>query len=517
MGHEYPRPLNRSQDGAIMKYFAEYTGLDETYQYADVRAKSLPMYEKVCIVRFNIYPILNTSKSVQLVSYVDSHIRPLDIDFNKYVKLPLETASRSKKIQDCGQQTIESKFEILITTSQLWYDLLLAIGFQPGEELPFSTKDFMLPNKDPMSTARSDVVGQSSQLLTTIGTKIQDLEAKRLAKLKEAEEKDAKRAEKALQKVQEERLRKEKEQEAVLERERAKLKEQNAQRVSDRTKAAQEEEEEAEARQRRFEEYQAFIEQLTTSSTVASEDNLAKLSEFSEDPLFSSLLTSNTDTHGSNSIADAINRIRQITTINQLTSTQSRPGPSESEHVRPSKKKSSGKSKAISSVDDAIDLTYSDDDYDMGERLVMQEQLDKIPWPSYGLTSDIVAPALHAIKKMEVEDQVLFSDDVNVKEILRLGVRALKEKQGARGEASFASDGSSSKRSHSDVSATTRKMRKVQVIDKDTFIAGCANKKDKGKDKETQKPRPRPRPHRRRSTPVFTSDEEHRDEIIEDD
>ena len=54
-------------------------------------------------------------------------------------------------------------------------------------------------------------------------------------------------------------------------------------------------------------------------------------------------------------------------------------------------------------------------------------------------------------------------------------------------------------------------------IDKDAFIAGCANKKDKGKDKETQKPRPRPRPHRRRSTPVFTSDEEHRDEIIEDD
>jgi hypothetical protein len=30
----YPRPLNRSQEGVIMKYFAAYTGKDESYNYS---------------------------------------------------------------------------------------------------------------------------------------------------------------------------------------------------------------------------------------------------------------------------------------------------------------------------------------------------------------------------------------------------------------------------------------------------------------------------------------------------
>ena len=53
-GREYPRPLNRSVEGIIFKYFAEYTGKDELYIYATLREKSLEQYERVCPLGLNI-------------------------------------------------------------------------------------------------------------------------------------------------------------------------------------------------------------------------------------------------------------------------------------------------------------------------------------------------------------------------------------------------------------------------------------------------------------------------------
>ena len=78
----------------------------------------------------------------------------------------------------------------------------------------------------------------------------------------------------------------------------------------------------------------------------------------------------------------------------------------------------------------------------------MQQQLQQIPWQTYGLTPTLIVPAINAIKGMEGKDKDLFSDDMSVKEIFRLGLRALKKKQAATGESSVTSD-SSNKRPHS--------------------------------------------------------------------
>ena len=84
----------------------------------------------------------------------------------------------------------------------------------------------------------------------------------------------------------------------------------------------------------------------------------------------------------------------------------------------------------------------------MGKRMVMQQQLQQIPWQTYGLTPALIAAAINAIKGMEGKDKDLFSDDMSVKEIFRLGLRALKKQQAATGESSVASD-SSNKRPRS--------------------------------------------------------------------
>jgi len=49
--------------------------------------------------------------------------------------------------------------------------------------------------------------------------------------------------------------------------------------------------------------------------------------------------------------------------------------------------------------------------------MVMQQQLQQIPWQTYGLTPTLIAAAINAIKGMERKDKDLFSDDMSVKEI----------------------------------------------------------------------------------------------------
>ena len=137
-------------------------------------------------------------------------------------------------------------------------------------------------------------------------------------------------------------------------------------------------------------------------------------------------------------LADAINRICTATIVEQLTPSQSKPGPAGFKCSALTKAKSPFKPQSTTS--EPIDLTHSDDEYERGDRFVMQKQLDQFPWQKYGLTPDIIAPGLQAIKGMEGEYKALFSDDVNVKEIFQLGLRALKNKQAVQGESSVASD-----------------------------------------------------------------------------
>ena len=138
-------------------------------------------------------------------------------------------------------------------------------------------------------------------------------------------------------------------------------------------------------------------------------------------------------------------------------------------------------------------VVNSKDDYEMGDIVIMKQQLHKFPWQSYGLTTDIVAPALHAIKTLQIEDKALFLHDTHVKEILQLGLRAFRNKEAGYAHSSNASDGSA-KRSHSsDGKCSTSKKWRTMEIDSDAFTKSVSTKK-KGK--------------ARRLPPVYTSDED---------
>jgi hypothetical protein len=101
------------------------------------------------------------------------------------------------KIQDAPASQVEAKFQLLIATDQLWYNLLLEIGFTTGEVLPFSTKNFMLPETSPTMHH----IGQTSKHLQTIDTKLQDTEDACVAMLEEEKAKEMKRAGDAMKKA----------------------------------------------------------------------------------------------------------------------------------------------------------------------------------------------------------------------------------------------------------------------------------------------------------------------------
>src|SRR6267154_394707 len=68
MGYEYPRPLDRTQEGVIMKFFAAHVEGPEIYNYAQIRADTLDLYKVVSNVYSNLYfkfdPILYHSACI---------------------------------------------------------------------------------------------------------------------------------------------------------------------------------------------------------------------------------------------------------------------------------------------------------------------------------------------------------------------------------------------------------------------------------------------------------------------
>jgi hypothetical protein len=103
---------------------------------------------------------------------------------------------------------------------------------------------------------------------------------------------------------------------------------------------------------------------------------------------------------------------------------------------------------------------------------------------------------------MEDEDKALLSNECNVKQIFRLGLQALKNRQLIQGKSSYASN-SSNKRLHSkdaDMSLQSRRKTHKVVLDSVAFTQNVTKKKVKGKARQHQ------------VTPEFTSDDDEMDE-----
>jgi hypothetical protein len=210
------------------------------------------------------------------------------------------------------------------------------------------------------------------------------------------------------------------------------------------------------------------------------EKELAKLQAFSEDPAFAELLAEQWLSQDKGSKLESI--------AGEMTSSWAKTAPAPSKQS-----KAKGKSTA-NQISDVINIAHSDDDYEMGDRVFMQQQLQEFPWQSYGLTPDLVAPALHAIKTMPVKGKALFANDTQVKEIFQLGLKAWKDNEASHADSSNASD-SSNKRSHSfDGKHSTSKKPCKMGIGSETFTPSISTK-NKGKARRCQ-------------IPVFMTDEE---------
>src|SRR6267154_2916751 len=55
MGYEYPCPLDHTQEGVIMKFFAAHVERPEVYDYAQIRADILDLYKVVSNVYSNLH------------------------------------------------------------------------------------------------------------------------------------------------------------------------------------------------------------------------------------------------------------------------------------------------------------------------------------------------------------------------------------------------------------------------------------------------------------------------------
>jgi len=132
------------------------------------------------------------------------------------------------------------------------------------------------------------------------------------------------------------------------------------------SQAFEKERQKAEALQAHLDEFKSLVAELQTGTM--DDEGLTKLREFCEDPSLAALLSeSESSTMSPTSIADAINHIREAAFVDNLSTSQSKPGPKAHPFFEQSKKESSGKSKTNTS--DIINITNnSDNEYDMDNK-----------------------------------------------------------------------------------------------------------------------------------------------------
>jgi len=437
---------------------------------------------------------------IQLVSYIDNNSLPLLHSYDVHLLQPLK--KNAEKIQKNHPRDIEAQFKYLLTYDQTWYNLLLAIGFSAGDDLPFVTDAFTLPLVTPDELAKSKLIKGSSDYIQKIESKFQTAELNRVVKMVKEQTEEEERAKKAVEKAEKDHADKLAKLAADALAAKVKVNERNKQRLDTTTQAFEKEQKKAAVLQARLEEFKSLVAELQTGTM--DDEGLTKLQTFCKDPSLAALLSdSDSSTMSPTSIADAINHIREAAFVDNLSTSQSKPGIKAHPFFGQLKKESSGKSNTVTS--DIIDITNdSDNEYDMDDKAHMKGLIHQLPWKMFGLTTEVVTPTLNAIKKMEDKDKELFSNEHNVKEIFRLGLQALKTRQSIQGESSYASD-SSNKRSRSkdaDNSPQSRRKTRKVVLDRASFTENVTKNKGKGKARQRQ------------VTPEFTSDG---DEMDEDD
>ena len=111
---------------------------------------------------------------------IDLQAAPLSEDFILYITQPLRPIMIKKKVDKfplLEDTDIRPKFINLIISSESWYQLLLVIGFEPGDALPFTGTDlWTLPTISPADVVTSQLIGLGTKLVKTIDTRLAEKE-----------------------------------------------------------------------------------------------------------------------------------------------------------------------------------------------------------------------------------------------------------------------------------------------------------------------------------------------------
>jgi hypothetical protein len=441
---------------------------------------------------------------------IDSQVGPLSQDFYDYITKPLRPLLAKHNVEKfplLEDTLLRPEFIRLILASESWYQLLLVIGFEPGDALPFTGTDlWTLPTISPADVVSSQLIGLGNKLVKTIDTKLTEKEEESRTRFEAEKVKQAKEAEAALKVADDKRLRREKEQ--LRDEEALQLK------LIQRQQLAVEEKAEESARsiaanatiRNRLAQFKDVTKRLEDTVGSIPAKDLAEIKAFCSDPMFAEFLeedstktTADVPTSGLTNIADVFNLIARHENSQRLHSAVKASTSSSISH-----RTSASSSTSYPAM---IDLTISDD-FDAGGKMVIDDYVKDFSWKPIGVKPEHVTPILFAIKNMPRSDKALFADDANVQQILALGLKALKEQRTIGGDSSAASD--SSKRSHSQgpgggsMERTVKRLKpQKMVIDAAAFTKSVSSKKGKGK--------------ARRVTPDFTSSEDEDDDEDEDE
>jgi hypothetical protein len=370
--------------------------------------------------------------------------------------------------------------------SQSWYNLLSVIGFQPGDYLAGGTILMGLSSPDQLAANR--ILRQSTQFVAAINTKVAQTEQEKLNVVQQEKDRIAQQQKEALDDAESAKVFREAEQKKADDREAERLAERHRKLMATQEKEAEKARASAAAVKARVDELSVLIESITEQQNEGDDitaEQAEELEGYRNDPIIGHMMEDPDADPVFATVADSLNSI--AASRSQLSASQAPPS---------STSGSISKSSATSSRQ-YVDLTYSDDEHD-GDDLFMKSQLNKIPWQTYGLTTEVVTPALFALKHMEVDDQQLFSDSGKAWQIISLGIKALRRQEAAVAESSGGSDGSKRTYAMGPGAASlkpkaTKKTRMTASAERQHSPSVAPSAKAKGK---------------RRATPVYSASDE---------
>jgi hypothetical protein len=418
----------------------------------------------------------------QIFDAIKPNVAKLAKDYKVHVTDPLKPIALEMKCKwwNVAEDTVQLLFNQLLLKSQCWYNLLGPLGFEADDKLPCNLTVAPL---SPDAVAVAKMIEDGTKLLADISSQVTKAEQEKLQEIAKEKERLNKRRLESLADAEKAKLQRESEQREANKYEMSKVEKSHERRL----KIQEEEAEKAiaaaaaeQARVKVIEEMVMEIKSKQDKGELISAAQMTAIPACRIDPLIGQYAKKSTVISDMPAIA-ASQLLSQLSASQSSTTTTA-----VSNRPQPSRPK-------------AIDLTHSDDEREDNVDLVLKSDLGQISWPKHGLSTDVVTPALWALKNIEPEDQKLFTQ--NAWKIFNLGIEALRNQEARLAESSGGSD--SSKRSFTVGPGATSsppksKKKKRYQLDPAAFassvLSSSISERAKGKRKE--------------KTPVFSSDSE---------